>query len=141
MRPSKVAITGLPVQLLLSPGAVIMPLWMNLAYEPDDPYAVRVSFTYPDTGQTVEWIMGRDLLAAGLTGPVGEGDVRIWPARTAACAAVHIRLSPLTGTALFEAPAAEVAAFLRATEMMVPSGTESQHVDTDALLTHLLAEG
>ncbi|MFF8726641.1 SsgA family sporulation/cell division regulator [Streptomyces sp. NPDC015171] len=45
---------------------------MNLAYEPDDPYAVRVSFACPDTGRTVEWIMDRDLLAAGLVGsPVG----------------------------------------------------------------------
>ncbi|MFF7381608.1 SsgA family sporulation/cell division regulator [Streptomyces griseoluteus] len=118
-----------------------MPLRMNLAYEPDDPYAVRVSFTYPGTAQTVEWIMGRDLLAAGLVGAVGEGDVRIWPARTAPPALVRIRLSSLTGTALFEAPAEEIAAFLRATEAMVPSGTESRHVDTDALLSHLLADG
>ncbi|RZU46026.1 sporulation and cell division protein SsgA [Streptomyces sp. BK022] len=141
MRPSKVAITGLPVQLLLSPGAVLMPLRMDLAYDPGDPYAVRVLFTYPDTRRTVEWIMGRDLLAAGMAEPAGEGDVRIWPARTAARDAVHIRLSGLTGTALFEAPAEEIAAFLRATEAVVPSGTESRHLDMGALLTHLLAEG
>ncbi|MFJ3660076.1 SsgA family sporulation/cell division regulator [Streptomyces sp. NPDC090119] len=114
---------------------------MNLAYELDDPYAVRVSFVHPGTGQTVEWIIGRDLLAAGLAEPVGEGDVRIWPARRTAGKAVRIRLSSPTGTALFEAPTEEIAAFLRATEAVVPTGTESRHVDTDALLTHLLAEG
>ncbi|MFD8295083.1 SsgA family sporulation/cell division regulator [Streptomyces bauhiniae] len=140
MRPSKVAITGLPVQFLLAPGPMTLPLRMNLAYELDDPYAVRVSFVYPDTGQTVEWVIGRDLLAAGLAEPAGEGDVRIWPACTAAWQAVRIRLSSPAGTALFEAPAEEIAAFLRATEAVVPRGTESRHVDTDALLTHLLTE-
>ncbi|MFJ4002577.1 SsgA family sporulation/cell division regulator [Streptomyces sp. NPDC090023] len=58
----------------------------------------------PGTGQAVEWIIGRDLLAAGSAEPAGEGDVRIWPARTTACQAVRIRLGSLTGTALSEAP-------------------------------------
>ncbi|MFC9154680.1 SsgA family sporulation/cell division regulator [Streptomyces bauhiniae] len=140
MRPSRVAIADLPVKLLLAPGMVVMPLRMDLSYEPDDPYAVRVSFTYPGTEQGVGWVMGRDLLAEGLDGPAGEGDVQIWPVREAGERLVYIRLSPDTGTALFEAPAEQIAVFLRATEVIVPRGAESRRVDIDALLTRLLGD-
>ncbi|MGW4291087.1 SsgA family sporulation/cell division regulator [Streptomyces sp. NPDC004673] len=118
-----------------------MQLYMDLAYQPADPYAVRVSFTYADTGQTVKWIMGRDLLADGLKGPVGEGDVQVWPACPAGDRLIYIRLSPLTGTALFAAPAKEIAVFLLATEAIVPRGDEFRHVDAGALAARLLADG
>src|SRR3954470_1430321 len=66
-----------------------------LVYDSADPFAVRVRFgdggadevdstTYDipdDDDGGVEWLLSRDLLRAGLTSPVGEGDVRLWPAR------------------------------------------------------------
>src|SRR3954447_23746751 len=63
-----------------------------LVYDSAHPLAVRVRFgdvpddadnTYgdPQDDGGVEWLLSRDLLRAGLTGPVGDGDVRLWPAR------------------------------------------------------------
>ncbi|MFI6354226.1 SsgA family sporulation/cell division regulator [Streptomyces sp. NPDC050743] len=53
---------------------------MRLQYEPSGPYAVRVAFAVVGSDETVEWIIGRGLLADGLEGPVGEGDIHVWSA-------------------------------------------------------------
>ena len=57
-----------------------------LSYAASDPFAVRIGFGEPgepvDDGIT--WLLARELLAAGLERPAGEGDVRLWPARTRA---------------------------------------------------------
>ena len=65
-----------------------------LVYDSTDPFAVRVrfgdgsaddvdrpSYDDPDDDGGVEWLLSRDLLRSGLTGPIGDGDVRLWPAR------------------------------------------------------------
>src|SRR4051794_11482988 len=84
-----------------------------LVYDSVDPFAVRVRFgdcgpedmdspyDVPDDDGGVEWLLSRDLLRAGLTGPVGEGDVRLWPARGGA-AVVFLQLRAPSGEALFE---------------------------------------
>lgn len=45
-----------------------------LGWNPADPYAIRLGFT---GGR--EWLMDRELLAAGLRGPAGYGDLRLSP--------------------------------------------------------------
>src|SRR3712207_4015459 len=107
-----------------------------LVYDSADPFAVRVrfgdggnddvdgSFEGPDEDGGVEWLLSRDLLRTGLTGPIGEGDVRLWPAR-AGLDVVFLQLRAPSGEALFELSAAVVADFLRETEILVPLGTES----------------
>ena len=51
-----------------------------LGYCSSDPYAVSASFG--TTAGEIVWTFGRDLLRDGLGGPVGIGDVRVWPAST-----------------------------------------------------------
>lgn len=114
---------------------------MRLRYEPSDPYAVRVAFTADGSDEAVEWIIGRDLLIDGLKGPVGERDVQIWPASERDRGAVYIVLKPPDGVALLEATAQDIKRFLHETEALVPRGYESERIDSDALLRHLLAEG
>ena len=127
-----------------------------LVYDSADPFAVRVRFGDggPDDVDTagydtadavdddggVEWLLSRDLLRAGLTGPAGEGDVRLWPAR-GGLDVVFLQLRAPSGEALFEVSGAVVGDFLRETELLVPAGTESDTLRVDEELTALLRGG
>jgi len=135
-----------------------------LVYDSADPFAVRVRFgddaadgdlnvaldaTFEgdlggDPGLEedggVEWLLSRELLRGGLTAPVGDGDVRIWPAR-AALDVLYLQLRAPSGEALFELSAAVVDDFLRETERLVPVGTESDALHVDAELLALLHDG
>jgi hypothetical protein len=120
-----------------------------LDYRSDDPFAVHVRFGTvgsgaplddPDADEGVEWLVGRDLLQAGLSHPAGEGDVRLWPARPPADV-LYLELRAPSGHALFEMSRAAVAAFLRRTALLVPFGTETSQLEVDDELTDLLSGG
>lgn len=140
MKSLRTVFRRLPVQLVLS-HEMSLPMSMRLRYEPSDPYAVRAEFNTVGSDETVEWIIGRDLLVDGLKGPVGEGDIRVWPADEADGCALYILLMPPAGTARLKAPAQEIRTFLQETETLVPRGAEPGRIDVDALLAHFLAEG
>ena len=124
-----------------------------LVYDSTDPFAVRVRFgdgavddvesalyDDPDDDGGVEWLLSRDLLRAGLTGPVGEGDVRLWPAR-GGLDVLFLQLRAPSGEAMFELSGAVVGDFLRETELLVPIGTESEALQVDEELSALLRGG
>ena len=123
-----------------------------LVYDSVDPFAVRVrfgdggpeetdtSYDAPEEDGGVEWLLSRDLLRAGLTGPAGEGDVRLWPAR-GGLDVLFLQLRAPSGEALFEVSGAVVGDFLRETELLVPAGTESDLLRVDDELTALLRGG
>ncbi|SCX50614.1 Streptomyces sporulation and cell division protein, SsgA [Klenkia marina] len=115
----------------------------TLTYDPRDPFAVRVRFGGRSSDGTdddgVEWLVARDLLHAGLTRPSGEGDVRLWPARTAADV-LFLELRAPSGHALFELSRAVLAGFLATTEQLVPLGGESDAADMDPELLALLQD-
>jgi hypothetical protein len=116
-----------------------------LSYEAADPFAVRI--TFGDTGSGpqaaddgVTWLVGRELLRIGLDRPAGDGDVRVWPASaTADILFLHLRAP--SGEALFELSRATLAAFLRETEALVPTGSETAVLDLDDELAALLSNG
>src|SRR3954465_300849 len=114
-----------------------------LIYDAADPFAVRITFgdvSVDDGGDGVTWLVGRELLQAGLERPAGGGDVRVWPAAaTADVLFLHLRAP--SGEALFELSRATLAAFLRQSEVLVPSGTESTVLDLDDALAALLSNG
>jgi hypothetical protein len=112
----------------------------NLSFFPHDPYAVRVGF-HTGSAEIVEWTFARSLLSDGVTHPVGDGDVQVWPTDNAEQAGVCVALSSPSGRALFEAPLPRVVAFLTQTYAVVPNGSESGFVDVDAELASLLQEG
>ena len=124
-----------------------------LVYDSNDPFAVRVRFgddtaddtdaplyDGPDDDGGVEWLLSRDLLRAGLTAPVGEGDVRLWPAR-GGLDVLFLQLRAPSGEALFELTAGVVGDFLRETELLVPAGTESDALRVDDEISALLRGG
>src|ERR671919_696784 len=49
-----------------------------LRWTSTDPHTVALVF-HPGAGTEVTWLVGRDLLAAGVAGPAGLGDVSILP--------------------------------------------------------------
>lgn len=62
---------------------VRLPVW--LSYHPYDCFAARLTF-WTHGSEGVTWIFAWELLAAGLAGPAGRGDVRVGPAPGAAAA-------------------------------------------------------
>jgi Streptomyces sporulation and cell division protein, SsgA len=115
-----------------------------LCYDPSDPFAVRIAFgevgDQDDAEEGIAWLVGRELLQAGLDHPTGDGDVRIWPAHTASDV-LFLHLRAPSGEALFELSRATVAAFLRHTEVLVPTGSETSLLKLDQELDTLLSNG
>lgn len=123
---------------LVVPGADVI-VDAILRYDAADPYAVHVTFrTGPGDEGRIEWLFARNLLGAGLVGPAGDGDVRIWPSHDGTDGPVYIELSSPSGQALFEAPRDKVKGFLGRTYELVPNGQETEFLDIDSELELLL---
>jgi len=138
-RPSTVT-ADLQLRLVV-PGASALPVRAAMRYDVADPYAVQVAFyTGPSdgNGDVVEWTFARQLLTDGVSAPVGEGDVQVWPSSSSGQPVVCLALSSPSGKALFEIPLSELVDFLSRTYAAVPTGGESAHVDVDAELALLL---
>nr|WP_180218299.1 SsgA family sporulation/cell division regulator [Streptomyces albus] len=113
------------------------PLTPALRYDTGDPLAVRLVFPAEISldGEEVAWAFSRDLLAEGLLGPAGEGDVHICPCgqqRTV------IELHAGEGVAVLEFPAADLRDFLRRTYEAVPPGAEGALLHLEEGLDALL---
>jgi hypothetical protein len=122
---------------LVVPDHGAVPLVASLYYNAEDPYAIRMAF-HVGSDEPVEWIFARDLLAVGLEGPAGEGDVQVWPTDDHGRELLNIALSSPFGEAHFEAPRASTAAFLSRTYEVISAGNESEYIDVDAELDDLL---
>lgn len=102
-----------------------------LSYNSDLPHAVCVMFISGDA--TVPWEFDRELLAAGMHAPTGDGDVRVFPW---SASTIAIAITSHEGAALFELCADVVAEFLARTYALVPAGTEQ--LDVDAAIANIL---
>lgn len=123
--------------MLVVPQHAIVPLVASLFYSGADPYAVRMAF-HVGTDEPVEWIFARDLLSAGMAGPSGEGDVRVWPSAAEGEPTLNLVLSSPFGQAHFEAPMQDLADFLRRTYEAIPAGHEAEYFDIGGELDGLL---
>lgn len=123
--------------MLIVPDHEAVPLVASLFYSADDPYAIRMAF-HVGTDEPVEWIFARDLLAAGLKGSAGDGDVRVWPGYPDGHEVLNIALSSPFGQAHFEAPMAATADFVHRTFSVIADGREDDFIDLDGELDELL---
>jgi hypothetical protein len=123
--------------MLVVPQHAIVPLVASLFYSGEDPYAVRMAF-HVGTDEPVEWIFARDLLSEGMTGPSGEGDVRVWPSAAEGEPTLNLLLSSPFGQAHFEAPMQDLADFLRRAYDAIPAGHEAEYFDIEGELDGLL---
>ncbi|MFB7108378.1 SsgA family sporulation/cell division regulator [Streptomyces sp. NPDC056291] len=111
----------------------------TLHYDRRDPFAVRMTFPAPATleGVDVCWLFARDLLAAGLREPEGDGDVRVRPYgfdRTV------LEFHAPEGTAVVHVHSGEIRRFLQATSELVPLGLEHLQFDLDHDLAELMRD-
>jgi hypothetical protein len=110
-------------------------LGASFAYDAEDPFAITMTF-HTRAGD-VPWVFHRELLLGGLTNPVGEGDVHIWPSIDInGRAVVVIELNSNSGSFVAHAQTAEVYSFLMATMSVVPLGAEV--IDVEAMIDSLL---
>ncbi|MEU8958894.1 SsgA family sporulation/cell division regulator [Streptomyces sp. NPDC048518] len=116
---------------------------VELYYEIDDPYAVRLTFHLPGDAP-VTWTFGRELLIDGVGRPSGEGDVRVEPTDSTKLDDALIRLQVGADQALFRVGIPPLLAFLDRTDKLVPLGQERALAgfDThlDEALDRILAE-
>ncbi|MFI6099092.1 SsgA family sporulation/cell division regulator [Lentzea sp. NPDC051213] len=113
------------------PNGTTAPVETELVYQSDDPFAVTMNFHAG--GAVATWIMGRDLLAEGLGGPAGAGDVRMRPYAGRVLVLELVSDRHLT---VFRLPLATLRKFLDATYRLVAPGTEV--FDADAFLSAVL---
>jgi hypothetical protein len=129
-----------PVEARLVAAAPRMPsIPATLHYDQRDPFAVRMTFPAPATLEGIEvcWTFARELLADGLEGPEGHGDVRVRPYgydRTV------LEFHAPEGTAVVHIHSSDVRRFLQRTVELVPVGLEHLQVDLDHDLAELMRD-
>ncbi|MEU0027217.1 SsgA family sporulation/cell division regulator [Streptomyces sp. NPDC006335] len=100
-----------------------LPVSATLRYDSTDPLAVCVDFPAEVCldGQEVTWTFARALLAEGLGGPAGGGDVHIWP-----CGAdvTVVEFHSPYGLALLQFRTPTLRSFLLRTYAVVGAGQE-----------------
>ncbi|MGG2459911.1 SsgA family sporulation/cell division regulator [Streptomyces sp. RGM 3693] len=107
-----------------------------LRYQRTDPLAVRMTFP-PEIsldGAAVDWAFARDLLAEGLRGAAGRGDVRVRPSgpdRTV------MEFHADEGIAMVQLRTEDVRRFLARSYEAVPDGREHEHLGVDRGLAEL----
>ncbi|MGM9469156.1 SsgA family sporulation/cell division regulator [Streptomyces murinus] len=129
-----------PVEARLVAAAPRMPsIPATLRYDRCDPFAVRMTFPAPATLEGVEvcWTFARELLAAGLLEPEGQGDVRVRPY---SYDRIVLEFHAPEGTAVVHVRAGEIRRFLEATGELVPVGLEHLQLDLDHHLAELMRD-
>jgi len=123
---------------LFAPLGTVTHVGVEMSYDPADPFAVAAVF---DTeGEGIRWTFARELLRLGLFEPNGDGDVHVRPSTdVAGQEVVTFELRSPDGESTLRVRAVDVAAFLAATARVVAFGTESAHLDVDALVAEILA--
>ena len=138
MRKSHTAVTAEVGLRLVLPDSPSLPVLATLRYDASDPYAISISFHTGADGSAVDWSFARQLLTDGVTHPVGEGDVRVWPTTREDRQLIALSLTSPSGSALFETALSDVVEFLTRSYSTVPTGSESDFVDLDSELALLL---
>jgi hypothetical protein len=130
-----------PLSLTVTTGNGEAELDAELRYDPSDPFAVSLAIGV-DCSEPVVWTFARDLLAAGVNAPSGEGDITIEPDTSHGLSHEErvLRITLATDClATMIASTDRVIEFLVETYAVVPTGSELDRVDFDAEIAALLA--
>ena len=131
------------------PAVVLVPgeiagarLPVTLAYKPEDPLAVALTFTLRFGGDR-EWVtcrtVARDLLSDGLETLSGTGDVTAWTGINLRDR-YYLKVRSGTRSAILSLETSWVEGFLAKTYRSIPAGTELQAVDLGAELNAILRD-
>lgn len=127
-----------PLALHVSTGTGDAVLEAELRYDPSDPLAVSLAIG-TDVADPVVWTFARDLLAAGVGAPSGEGDITIEPVAPSESGRRELQITLATDClATMTTSTDRVLEFLVASYAVVPTGSEMDVVDLDAEIAALL---
>lgn len=115
---------------LLSERAPVLSRW---SYSPGEPFAITVEFQ-TESDAWITWVFARDLLLAGLKAPAGLGDVRFVPFEDEGDRLLLFQVESDQGRASWFLNRDDAEEFATMTLDSVPVGTESEHVDMDAMI-------
>jgi Streptomyces sporulation and cell division protein, SsgA len=118
----------------LWPGGDPRPVRAHLRWRSTDPYTVQLGF-HTRVAPDVVWVLSRELLAQGLTGEAGMGDVRLQPAPDAT---VLLQLRPPTGQTWLRIENWVLEEFLESTYRHIPLGSETLGTSLDDEIGALL---
>lgn len=110
---------------------------LSLCWQPADPLAVSLQLTALPEHPALprgRWVVLRDSLRAGLTAPVGDGDVRVRPEGDQVCFALARPGRP----ADVRVPASHVRQFLSLTELQLAGSQRTCEQAVDDLLARVL---
>ena len=126
-----------PARLITTPPHEAKQISTRLRYDPVDPLAVQVAFAAEASldGAEVVWVFARELLNAGLSGPAGKGDVRLWPC---ASGRTVVAFEAPEGVAVVEFDTPDVRRFLAHSYAAVPREREEHGLRLEAGLAALL---
>jgi len=129
-----------PLSLIVSTGTGEAELDAELRYDPADPFAVSLAIGV-DCGDPVVWTFARELLAAGVNSPSGEGDITLEPDMSEGFGGERqLRITLATDCmATMLASTDRVVEFLVESYAVVPTGAELDRVDFDAEIAALLS--
>lgn len=128
-----------PLALVVTTATGEAELDAELRYDPTDPFAVSLAIGV-DCGEPVVWTFARDLLAAGITAPAGEGDITVEPDPVAEASERLLRITLATDCLATMVTSADRAVeFLVETYAAVPTGAELERIDFDAEIEALLS--
>ncbi|MDT9699217.1 SsgA family sporulation/cell division regulator [Streptomyces sp. P17] len=113
-----------------------LPAPATLRYRSADPLAVHIDFPSEISldGDGVTWTFARTLLAEGLRGPAGSGDVHIWPCGPARTV---LEFHSPHGLALLQFDSAALRSFLLRSYAVVAAGQEDVESAVDEGLSAL----
>jgi hypothetical protein len=118
------------------------PVVTRWSYSPTDPFAVSLAVrTRHD--RWVDWLVARDLVVDALSGPAGDGDVRMSPQVVQGYDIVQIEIHSHDGQAVLEVDRDLLRHFIEASIELVALGDESAWMDLDveiAKITQSCAE-
>ncbi|HEX6149665.1 SsgA family sporulation/cell division regulator [Nocardioides sp.] len=134
--PTPGVVSQLLTVRLLAPGRP-SDLEADFWYDVVEPYGVRITFHSEAVPLRPE--LDRSSLARGVMEPVGGGRVSMWPSLTVdGRAVVVMSVSGPEGDLVCEVSTEQLHRFLARTYTLVPAGTESDHLDLDAVVERLL---
>jgi hypothetical protein len=104
------------------------PVVTRWTYSATDPFAVTLAVRTRHN-RWVEWLVGRDLVAAALESPAGLGDVRMRPQTVQGYDIVEIEIRSTDGRAILEVDRDLLRDFINSTTEIVALGDEDLDID------------
>ena len=124
--------TAAVTEMILISDPTMPPVHAELRYRSDDPFAIQLLLSI-DQSPAITWVFGRDLLAEGVRGPAGMGDVQVFPVHDGTI--IELRSGDQLARLLSHTP--DLIDFLDRGVEIVPTGSESAYFEIESDLRDL----